>query len=313
MFTIKEKDNYRYYYFRGFLFKKISLKSFIVKHKFYSKISQFDNVFILNANSGEIYLFLMYALSAMIKKYKADRPLLIATKKYHIEMIKMICPEIPYIFMTNFYQNIKEDIFEINKTRYIKIFSTEHFYKVEQLIKVSSDAHYYNLILDTLKLDESKILPRKINELEDAKKTMLDKINELGLNLNNFVFISPEAASCELLNNDFWICKIKELQQEGYDIFVNLIKVSKEFTDIGCKTCFLSYSEAFSLVKYAKKIYSLRSGFTEFLLHTNVQMEVYYTPFRCNDITGSQIKTGFSLLKIPDSNQELINEIVIKN
>lgn len=313
VFRIIEQDNYRCYYFRNLLLRKFPLKKYITKHKYYKKISKHDNVFILNANSGEIYLFLMYALDLMLKKFDAKKPLLIATKKYHIEMIRMICPDVPYIFMTSFYQNIKEEVFEINNTRFIKIFSTEHFFKVEQLIKESPNAHYFDLILDTLKINREDIIPRNIIELEDSKKSMMSKIQKLNLNLDNFVFLSPEAASCELLSNEFWINLIIKLQEEGYDVFVNLIKPSETLGKVKCKSCYLTYSEAFSLVNYAKKIYSLRSGFTEFLLHTKVPMEVYYTPFRCNNITGEQIKTGFGLLKIPDSNPELIKEIVMKN
>ncbi|MBQ4115402.1 hypothetical protein IJD34_08365, partial [bacterium] len=86
VFRIIEQDNYRCYYFRNLLLRKFPLKKYITKHKYYKKISKHDNVFILNANSGEIYLFLMYALDLMLKKFDAKKPLLIATKKYHIEM-----------------------------------------------------------------------------------------------------------------------------------------------------------------------------------------------------------------------------------
>ena len=41
---------------------------------------------------------------------------------------------------------------------------------------------------------------------------MHEKINKINLNLNNFVFLSPEAASCEPLGDDFWINNIKSIK-----------------------------------------------------------------------------------------------------
>lgn len=312
LFTIKEFDNYRHYYFKNILIKKFHLTSFIINNKLFHQINQYDNAFILNANSGETYLFLMYALDVMLKRYNAQKPVLLATKKYHIEMIKMICPEIPFLYVTNLYQNINKSTFEINGTRFIKIFSTEHFYKVEQEIKADPNAHYYESILETLEINKSEIIPRKIVELDSSNQTLQEKINKINLDINNFVFLSPEAASCEALDDEFWINKIITLKKQGFDIFVNIINNSKIYDELGCKSCYLTYSEAFSLAKKAKKIYSLRSGFTEFLLHTKIPMEVYYSPFKCNDITGEQIKTGFSLLKIPNTDTNNIIEHVIK-
>ena len=40
-------------------------------------------------------------------------------------------------------------------------------------------------------------------------------------------------------------------------------------------------------------------------------MEVYYTPFRCNNITADQIYRGFGLKQIPDTNSNLIIEKVV--
>jgi hypothetical protein len=312
-FIINEQNNYRNFYFHKFLLKRIDLKSFIIKNKIFKKINLYDTAFILNANSGETYLFLKYALDPLLLRSKNKKALLIATKKYHIDLISMICPEIPYIYSSNFYNNIAEDVFEINGTTFIKIFSYKHFYSVEQDIKVDPNAHYYYSILKTLNIKEKEVANRKILELQEARLNMLTKISDLGLNLNKFVFISPEANSCEALDEEFWIDKINSLKKQEFDIFVNLINKSNIYEKLGCKTCYLTYPEAFSLAKMAKKIYSLRSGFTEFLLNTNVPMEVYYSPFKCNDITGEQIKRGFSLLKIPDTNPNDITEIVIKH
>ena len=59
-------------------FKKKYFKYFDKKH---------DDIYLLNANSGEAYLFLTYCLDACIKKYGSKKTLLVATKPYNIEFI----------------------------------------------------------------------------------------------------------------------------------------------------------------------------------------------------------------------------------
>ena len=315
LFTVLEHDNVRFYYFKQFLYRKLNLKD-IIKRLYFKVIKNYDNVFILNANSGETYLFLMYAFDATCKKYNAKKPLLIATKKYHIELIKMICPDIPYIFMKKFYQNIIGDTFQIKNVNLIKVFSQEHFYNVERDIKKDTNAHYYYSILNTLGINPNHIIPRSIQPPAESIISMTNKINKINLDINNFVFLSPEAASCVLLDINFWVAIIKKFNELGVDVFLNLVTSKynfNQFKDIYYKTCFLTYSEAFALAKHAKKIYALRSGFTEFLLKTNVPMEVYYTPFRCNNITAEQIHSGFGLKQIPETNMKLIEEKVFND
>ena len=136
------------------------------------------------------------------------------------------------------------------------------------------------------------------------------EIKNIGLNIEKFVLISPEANSCELLKNSFWVNLINDLTQQGYDIFVNIATDCVNLDGAKYKTCKLSYSEAYTLALRAKKIYSLRSGFTEFLLDTKVPMEVYYTKFRNNNITAEQIHNEYGLLKIPGTNPDLIKEVI---
>lgn len=310
---IEEKDELKSYYINNCLLYSIPIKQ-ILKKRYFNRINKkHDHVYILNANSGETYLFLRYALDALIKKDNAKKPILIATKKYHIEMIKMICPDIPYIFIRYVYANLKDTVFEIDKMKFSKIFPWEHFSKVEELLRHGDkNAHYFYSILDTLSIPSEEIVPRAVVSLAKSKNSMLKKIKQIGLNTDNFIFISPEANSCELLDNSFWVNLIKKLQAEDYDIFVNIMGDDLDLSEAEYKTCNLSYSEAFELVKMAKKVYSLRSGFTEFLLETHVPMEVYYTKFRNNDINAELIKSGFSMLRIPGVNPTQMNEIVIK-
>ena len=224
----------------------------------------------------------------------------------------MICPDIPYVYIDYVYVNIRGDEFQIDNMKFIKIFSGEHFRRVEDYLKEGNlNAHYFYSILDTLNISINEINIRPMQTIEKSRKSMLKKINKLGLNLDKFVFISPEANSCEYLENSYWKGLIKNLQKEGYDIFVNMLSDKVDLSDLNYKSCKLTYSEAYELVKFAKKVYSLRSGFTEFLLDTKVPMEVYYTKFRNNTITAELIQSGFGMSRIPGVDMSIIDEIVI--
>lgn len=287
-------------------FKKKYFKYFDKKH---------DDIYLLNANSGEAYLFLTYCLDACIKKYGSKNPLLVATKPYHIELIKMICPDIDYIYIKRFNMFVKSETvdFRIDNFRFFQAFSHKHFMQVEIDIKNDETAHYFKSILEEFNLTQQDIETRETLEIMSCVKSMLEKVKEINLNLDKFVLMAPEAHSCTLINNEYWIELINKYKNEGYDVFVNLVGDEIDLTGADYKTCYLTYSEIYSLAKRAKKIIMLRSGLTELFLQTNVPMEVLYTKFKdrilFNSIDVEKVKRGFSLKNIPNENKLFIEKI----
>lgn len=67
----------------------------------------------------------------------------------------------------------------------------------------------------------------------------------------------------------------------------------------------------------SKKIISLRSGLTEFLVQTNIPVDVLYTKFRnrhfYDDMSVEQVMSGFSIRKLYNVNPKLINEYNFQN
>ena len=147
---------------------------------------------------------------------------------------------------------------------------------------------------------------------ESVKSIVNDKISLLNLNIEKFIFIAPEAQSCKLLSNKFWINLINNFQDLGYDVFVNLVDNNIDLTGAKYKSCYLTYMEAFELACKAKKIVSLRSGFAEFLLQTNVPADVLYTKFKnrhfYNDMSVEQVMSGFALNKLLHINSDALRE-----
>ena len=151
-----------------------------------------------------------------------------------------------------------------------------------------------------------------VNVPNESEKSMLNKIKSLNLDLSKFIFIAPEAITCELLDNSFWKILIEDFKNLGFDIFVNLVDTKFNIGLDNYKTCSLSVSEAFALAKRAKKIVTLRSGFSELLVQAGVPIDILYNKFRnrrCfNDISVKLVMEGFSLKKLPMLTNRCISE-----
>lgn len=310
-----EENNYRIYYMFGKEVFRISLLEQLKKQYFKFFDKSHDDIYILRANSGEIYLTLTYLIDALIKRNGSKKPLLVATNKYHIDMIKMLCPDIPYVFINKLRLKISGDTFNIDNFRFFLLFDNQYFKQVEMNIQRNEigKQHYFKSILERLNMTDADISMRKAAVDTEAEHSMLEKIAKTGLNIDNFVFMAPEAQSCKLYDEDFWCLLINKLQEKGFDVFVNLVDGDVKLKEaIDFKTCRLSFAEAFALAKRSKKIVSLRSGFTEFLLQTGVPIDVLYTKFRhrhfFNDMDIYHVMSGFGINQIPFVDKSKIQE-----
>lgn len=306
-----EENNFKMYSFLGFEYRKISLIEEFKKQ--YSKYfdEKYDDIYILRANSGEIYLTLTYLIDTLIKRNGSKKPLLVATQKYHVDMIKMICPDLPYVYINKMNLKVVGDSFKIDNFRFFLLFDNKYFKQVDGI--ELNNSHYFKIILAGLNLTEDDISMRKVVVDSEIENTMLKKIEKTGLNLDKFVFLAPEAQSCKLYDENFWCELINRLQDKGYDVFVNLVEKNIKLKNaIDFKTCDLSFAEAFALAKKAKRIVSLRSGFTEFLLQTNVPIDVLYTKFKhrhiFDDMDIYHVMSGFGITQIPFADKEKIRE-----
>ena len=130
-----EENNYRTYYMFGKEIRKISLIDQIKKQYFKYFDKKHDDIYILRANSGEIYLTLTYLIDTLIKRNGSKKPLLVATHKYHIDMIKMLCPDLPYVYIKKLRLKITAESFNIDNFRFFLLFDSQHFKQVEMDIK----------------------------------------------------------------------------------------------------------------------------------------------------------------------------------
>ena len=281
----------------------------------YKKIKQlykneFDDIYILNANSGEMFLFLAYFAKKFISKNKSQKPLFIATQKYHIDILKLYCPSIPYLYIKGLHLSTSEDSWSYENKRFFLMFSKNHFEQVEIDINKNDidSVHYFNKIQQTLKLTEQDNPEPIISE--KVKISLNKKIKSTNLNINNFILLAPEAKSCIELQQSFWIKLVKELKNKGIDIFLNITNPQNKIKN--CKTANLTFEEIFYLAQKAKAIISLRSGLSEFLLPSKTMNIALYTPFRhlkSYSLDTQKVISGFSMLKLPNVDSDKIYEI----
>lgn len=308
-----DEDKQRWYLF-NFLIRTRDFRSEFKKRVLKSLPEGIDDIYMLNANSGETYLFLRYLFESFSSKHNSKTPLIIATKKYHIQLINMLCPKVKHIYIPKIKYFPKGYSFEIDKHKVYVMFPMFHFVDVEQDIKNKpiGESHYFSSMIKHLGLTDGDIRTREIILTPDVERSMLEKVQKLGLNIDNFVFVAPEALSCIQVKNEYWAGRINEFHRQGLDVFVNITNPKNEIENCEYKSCFLSYSEAFALAKHSKKIVSLRSGLTEFLMATGVEMEVLYTPFRnrfvFKDLPVEPVMSGFSLSKLPHDDSQKVEE-----
>ena len=269
---------------------------------------EFDGAYILHANSGEIYCFLAYLAKAHIKKNNIQKPLFVATKPYHKDIIKLFFPKEPYIYYDMYQKeprlNTFEDSFEYGNYRFYQIFSTRHFDEVNSNV---GKIHYFDAMLNTLdiKRDEVSLSLPKLGA--KTKKDVIKIAEKIGLNIDNFVILAPEAPlTINPMPSTFWNSLVRELDWNDYDIFVNAIKP----TEIKGKTCNLSLSELFALCTYAKAVISLRSGVSEFLIPTKTKNITLCPRFHWSAALSAQrCIDAYSLMKLPFIDKKQVYEI----
>lgn len=292
-------------YIFNFLYKTTDMKK-----EFYNKYKKFfdqdcDDIYILNSNSGETYLFLAFLASNFIKKNGSKKPLLVATKKYHIELIKMLHPDAKFVYVNKMQLFVSGDVFSVYKKRVFLLFSGEHFINVENSINNGeiNSVHYFEMMLDRLHLTREDIEPKQIHLDNSVKHALMEKTKQMGLNTDKFVLLAPEALSCDDIRPEFWTKLCLEFQKCGYDVFMNITNEDTVIPNCTYKSCFLTFSEIYELAQMAKFIVSLRSGLTEILLQSKTPLVSLYTKFknrhRYKEMPVERVLSGFGLEKLP--------------
>lgn len=306
----KVKQGYeKFYLFGAVYFKKSSHK--LLYDAVLGKIDEKYKHIYINFNcSGETYLFLSYI-------NPPENSVFVATKKYHMDLCRMMHPQIDCIYLPNLASlRVIDDVYQetYKKKHFFNILPFQHFIKLENELRTGQNIHYCKEICNTMGIDYSTTVKLPVIP-EETKSHTFKKAERISLNLDNFVFLCPESQSNKKPKDNFWVDLTNKLHAEGYDVFINQLQLNPDF-GIG-KTCYLTFDEAYYLASVSKKIIGLRSGFIEMLTSIkNVPITCYYTDFKnrgkLKSVDAETVLKGFTLKKLPNVNTDLIMEEIIE-
>lgn len=292
----------------GWLYKKA------IYNHIYKQSENCKNIYVLLTTSGEIYL-----LSLLLKdNINLSETLFVATRKYHIDILKMFLENPKYIYFPEAFELYNEADYQIkyrNKiiynylnAKFINDLCTTWLNK-ENLHYISTIKSYINCKNE---FDTKK--PKQYFPVE-IKNELIAKLTKIGLNTDKFIFFAPEAKTCNPIDISFWKDLYEKFSALGFDIYTNSIGANKEFAF--AKYADLSVTEANLCAKLSKGIIALRSGLCEPFTLYDLPVAVLYNDI---DINNEFIKTldakfamqTFTLKKYPYITDENLSEYNIK-
>lgn len=297
------------YYVCGFqIYTKSGIKTFYNKYK--NLFKKYDKIYVLNSNIGEAYLVFKYFANGI----KSDKTLFVATKPYHVEIIKTFLPSCNYILETKINLDSFPSNFKVNKKDFTVLFNHEYYVTLERdMREEQKDTHYFKRMKSFFNFSE-EITANKVNIADTVQISLAEKVKNIELNLDNFIFIAPEANSCLDIDSNILNDINTIFQNAGLDIFWNINNscINSE----NYKSCFLSLPEALLLCSKAKAIISLRSGLAEFLTEANVPTYILYSKLKNRtpeeQMSASKVLKGFTLSKLPNY-KNIVKEYIINN
>lgn len=297
-----------------------------------SKVDRkYDDIYIILQHVGDAFR-MFTIINGIVRNNKSKSPLIMVFSKSFVDLIKMMSIDIPYIYIDStkpfkkrMETQFSTDVFRFAGFRFFLIWNlwcmTARFNPIAR--SFPSDKHdlyikaaAYNVTYNNKSMGRIKVLP-------EAEKSMLEKSRMAGLNLENYVFVAPEAFAYQMYNESFWENIIKILQSAGYDVFVNTVagkpamdknSYTNDKTRVlnldevsNVKSFYLSIAEAYALACRSQIIISQRSGLCELLIQTEVPMCVIYSGKDRNNVEKFRITN--TLLNSPFANADKINEI----
>ncbi len=262
------------------------------------------NIVMIRSGLGETYLLNLY-LKQYMQKYNLsfDNTYFVGLRENFAELFKQYNPEIHYkkIGLNWDYLSfaIEKDFYSQDDRNIFVYINKDFIYKLMNTYKNSDNPEHYVRAVQNL----FEFKPDEINSAfcadSNQRLLVLNKLKKSGLNINKFIFVSPDALSIYPLSNHFWEELEANLKHKGYDIFVN----SKAFT----------ITEAKIIASYSKGIIGMRSGFIETLLELNKPMHIIYTPMLINNMPADKFCKAHSLVFYPYTKKELIFEYENQN
>ena len=288
-----------------FIFKLLGLTlyskevSMLFYNKYKSKIPpETDYLCFLATGIGEFSLFLSLCLKNFMKQNNIKHPLFITKAKHNIALLNIFFPTAKILYIQGFpFQRMGE--FNVNNIRARYFFPIPYFQQVEEDI-TNKKAHFFDSILNYLNLEPNNFDVNLPKIAEEYKHSAEEKLKSMGLLDKKFIFIAPEANSCENVNKKFWGKLTKKLHDKGFEIIFNSAKMPLSAQYFIAD---FSLQEVFIVAQKAQAVIGLRSGLLDLLSMTGVPIHAIYTAFKNRKdfppMSKENVKIGFDLEKLP--------------
>lgn len=298
----KVSGQYREYFFKGYRIWKRPLfsKVYCRKNDIFSK---YDCIYLLNANIGEIYLFLKFYFSKIEKENLLNnkKTLLVTNNPAHLQVAELFSIK-NIIYSSCFSADEYSPEFKYRGKEFFVVFNHSHYVETERNIRAHNE-HYFRSMSRSLGIAPDLESYNQIGVPSEISQNALDKARKVGIDPNNLIIIIPHANSCTDLGDEVLFAIINKFEKLGYSILVNGENSSgvPKFRKVIFSFEF-SITELFSLARRAKHIYAVRCGLAELLADTKQPMTIIYTAFknRSKDerISEDMALRGFSLQEI---------------
>lgn len=261
-----------------------------------------DHIYIINSNLGELYCFLAYFAKQLLVQDQTQCPLFWATQFKHIEMIRLFFPYAQVVYIGKLYKYFTDSHFVCANIPCTCVFSSKYYAtSVEGIL--AGKTTYFRSMIHALRL---KHFNKKLPEVNLAQistsihQRALNKLIACNLLDTPFVFIAPEAITCQQLPWNFWNQVVSFCNKQGWKCFFNI--VHSALLPKNVIFCPLSLAETLVVAKHAYCIISLKSGLSELLLQVGKPLHVIYTDFSSTNrlpMTAQQVYTGFKMEQHP--------------
>lgn len=277
--------------------------------------NDYKNIIVIRSALGETYL-----LQAFWEQYlknnniSSDDVCIVSRREVACSLFKLFHPYVKtfvipmrlnkmfYAFEENTYKYRDKNFFIYIGWKYVSDFVTNY--------KHGCLTHLCNLIYKLFDIKPEHIKKIEPNFYPNIKENLQQKCNSINLDIRNFVIFSPEANSIKSIPYEFWNTLESLFIKKGFDVFWNLTN-SKS---LGLKkSTKLTLVEMHYLIKYAKGVVGMSSGFLETLtINNNIPFHVFYTPHVINNTSGIAMLKVHTKKEFPFVNSENIYEYVYK-
>ena len=279
--------------------------------KFIPKDSKHDHIWIVRTiGLGEAQL-LNFMMDELVKKWKVKNPCFVSHRKIYKEMFGMYT-DIPFYHIDLPHDEFALDLKNMNIKYKGKYFHIHHCTIADsaKLVKNWRNGSLEHAIPIYLQIAGiNSFNNAEIKFTEALKNSTLNNVQKINLNLDKFIFLSPQAQATKQIEDEFWEKLTEYYEQQGFDVYVNTSDGKSQYG----KTTYLNIAESIYLASLAKKIIALRCGYSEILSAIPARNNIYVLYSNCfKTVPAKQFYEIFSLKEYPFYNSTNTYEFIIE-